>query len=328
MAPTLPLDQIGALREKARGKTWAVRPPEESASVSPFDPRQSGQLSPEQTRGLETLHKNCALKMADALGTLLRTSLEVNLAAIEQGSYTEFVERVAEPAYLLSFRSALGACAALQIDLSLVFPFLDLILGGSGGDAIETRDLTEIEQELLEPACHAIGRSLQEGWQPLLKATLAFDRRLQKSETSPLLSAGGKLLLVSFDVRLQEKQSRLLLALPGVIATALLRGLAPQDTAPPAGLPQDRGRLQEQLLNSRFATELLLPRSTVSVRQLYGLQPGDVLTLQVRSNELLPVHIAGRHMFLASPARCGSQRGAQVQKVLSVIPENKGEERK
>jgi hypothetical protein len=40
------------------------------------------------------------------------------------------------------------------------------------------------------------------------------------------------------------------------------------------------------------------------------------------------VHVAGQNMFLASPARCGSRRGAQVQKVLSIVPEKKGEERK
>ena len=51
MEPTRPLDRIGALREKARGKTCAVRSRRGGRSVSPFDPRQSGQLSAEQTRG-------------------------------------------------------------------------------------------------------------------------------------------------------------------------------------------------------------------------------------------------------------------------------------
>ena len=63
-------------------------------------------------------------------------------------------------------------------------------------------------------------------------------------------------------------------------------------------------------------------RSTVSVRQLYELQPGNVVLLKVRSNELLPVSIAGQTMFLATPARCGSKRGAQIQKILSIVPAN------
>jgi hypothetical protein len=50
-----------------------------------------------------------------------------------------------------------------------------------------------------------------------------------------------------------------------------------------------------------------------------------VVVLQVRANELLPVHVAGREMFRASPVRCGSQRGAQVQKALSIVPKREGE---
>jgi flagellar motor switch protein FliM len=169
---------------------------------------------------------------------------------------------------------------------------------------------------------------LQESWRTLLKVDIGFKQRLQTSEATALLSSTAQRLLVNFEVRWQEKKGRLLLALPAVVSTALLRSLVPQEAAPQPAPPEDRGRLQGQLLDCKFEAELLLPRSTVSVRQLYRLAPGDVLVLQVRSSELLPVHVAGRHMFLASPARCGSQRGAQVQRVLSIVPEKEGEERK
>lgn len=317
-----PLDRAGALREKARDKTRAVRPASGAPSVSPFDPRQSGQLSPEQVRGLETIHKNCALRFSEALKTVLSTTLDFNLLSVEQTSCAEFLDRVTEPCHLLSFRSVTGAYAAVQIEFSLVFPFLDMILGGSGTEAVEPHDLTEIEEELLQPAAHAIARALQEGWQPLLKTGMVFDRRLQKSETTRIFSSGDRLLLAAFEVELQGKKGKVLLALSPVIATGLLRALAPQNAASLPPVPQDRGHLQQQLLESQFAAELLLPRSTISVRQLYELQPGNVVTLKVRSNELLPLHIAGQAMFLTTPARCGAKRGAQIQKVLTIVPEN------
>jgi len=316
------LDRAGALREKARSKTWAVRPASDAPSVSPFDPRQSGHLSPEQIRGLETIHKNCALKLSEALKTLLSTRLDFNLLSIEQTSCAEFLNQVTEPSYLLSFRSVVGAYAAVQIELSLLFPFLDVILGGSGTETVEPRDLTEIEEQLLQPTYQAIARALQEGWQPLLKTGMVFDRRLPKSEVGMIFSSGDKLLLAAFEVEWREKKGKVLLALSPVIATGLLRALAPQDAAPLPPMPQDRGRLQEQLLQSQFAAELFLPRSTISVRQLHELQPGNVVTLKVRSNELLPLHIAEQAMFLTTPARCGTKRGAQIQKILTIIPEN------
>jgi flagellar motor switch protein FliM len=316
------LDRAGALREKARDKTRAVRPASSAPSVSAFDPRQSGQLSPEQVRGLETIHKNCGLRLAEALKALLSTTLDFNLLSIEQTSCADFLERVAEPSYLLSFRSVAGAYAAVQIEFSLLFPFLDLILGGSGTEAVEPHDLTEIEEELLQPVRHAIARALQEGWQPLLKTGMVFDRRFQKSEAGTIFSSGDRLLLASFEVEWQEKKGKVLLALSPVIAGGLLRALAPQNVASLPPVPQDRGHLQEELLESRFAAELFLPRSTISVRQLHELRPGNVVTLKVRSNELLPLHIAGQAMFLTTPARCGAKRGAQIQKILTIVPEN------
>ncbi len=316
------LDRAAALREKARDKTRAVRPASNAPAVSPFDPRQSGQLSPEQLRGLETIHKNCGLRLSEALKVLLSTTLDFNLVSIEQASCAEFLDRVAEPSYLLSFRGVAGAYAAVQIESSLLFPFLDIILGGSGSEAVGPHDLTEIEEELLQPASHAIARALQEGWQPLLKTGMVLDRRLQKSELGTIFSSGDRLLLAAFEVEWQEKKGKVLLALSPMIATGLLCALAPQNVASLPPVPQDRGRLQEQLLESQFAAELLLPRSTISVRQLHELQPGNVVTLKVRSNELLPLHIAGQAMFLTTPARCGAKRGAQIQKVLTIVPEN------
>jgi len=45
-----------------------------------------------------------------------------------------------------------------------------------------------------------------------------------------------------------------------------------------------------------------------------------VLVLEPRVTDPIHVSVAGRGMFIASPVRCGSMRGAQVQQVLSIIP--------
>jgi flagellar motor switch protein FliM len=328
MEQILNLEEISMLREKARKQTSAVRSPADATPVATFDLRQAGHPSAVQIQGLETVHKICAKKISDVLSSLLRVGLEAEFASVEQLSCADFLEKVADPTYLLSLGASVDAGALMQIDLPLVFPILDLILGGTGKDTTELRELTEIEQEIFEPVSRGISQALQEGWQPLLKMDFQRGRWLQKTQATALLSPADKLLLVTFQVRLQETQGSLLLAFPSAISAALLRKLTPQDPSPQPVLPRERGRLQERLLDSRFEAELLLPRSKVSIRQLCGLQPGDVLVLQVRSNEPVEVHVAGREMFLASPVRCGPQRGAQVQKVLSIVPKREGEEKK
>jgi len=325
MEALLNFAELGALRNKARLKTSAVRPPGEAPAVA-FDPRQVGQPSPTQLLGLETLHKGCAQGLGSKLSTLLRTSVEVEFASVEQISGADFLQKLPEAAYLASLGDALGSTALLQLDLALIFPILDRLLGGTGEQNAPARDLTEIEQEIFAPVSHAMVEALRQGWEPVLKIDGPGAQRVARSEAAALLSPTDKVLAVSLQLRLQETAGRLLLAFPSVISAALLRKLAPQEAPSKPSLPRDSSRLREQLLEGRFEAELLLPRSTVSIRQLCGLQPGDVVALNASAHEPLAVLIAGREMFLAAPVRCASRRGAQVQRVLSIAPPKEAEE--
>ena len=327
MDALLNLAELGSLREKARGKTSAVRAPGEAAEATAFDPRQAGQPSEAQLHGLETLHQGCAQKIAAALGAALRVSVEAEPLPVEQISGAEWEEKLPAATYLAAWGNALGASAVLQLDLSLVFPLLDRLLGGTGQETPEARDLTEIEQEIFAPLCRAMARALRAAWEPAVKLEGPEPQPVPRSEAAALFPSAEQLLAVPFQVRLAETQGRLLLAFPAAIAAALLRQFIPPDVPPAPRIPRDSSRLREQLLAGRFEAELRLPRSTVSIRQLCGLQPGDVVTLPVRADELLPVLVAGREMFLASPVRCGTKRGAQVQQVLSIVPKKEGEER-
>ena len=328
MDALLNLAELGSLREKARARTSAVRAPGEAAAATAFDPRQVGQPSEAQLHGLETLHQSCAQKISAVLGAALRVSVEVEPVPVEQISGAELAEKLPVATYLATWGSALGASALLQLDLSLVFPLLDRLLGGTGQEAPEARDLTEIEQEIFAPLCGSLARALRAAWEPAVKLEGSGPQPVPRSEAAALLPPAEQLLAVPFQLRLpEETQGRLLLAFPAAIAAALLRQFIPPDVPPAPRIPRDSSRLREQLLAGRFEAELRLPRSTVSIRQLCGLQPGDVVTLPVRADELLPVLVAGREMFLASPVRCGTKRGAQVQQVLSIVPKKEGEER-
>jgi flagellar motor switch protein FliM len=328
MEPILNIAEIGTLRERARRKTSAVLAPGKAPAATAFDPRQVGQPSSAQLQGLERVHRNCAENIAGTLGILLRTGVEVEFASVEQICFADFLEKLPDAAYLTFWGKAFGATALLQIDLSLVFPILDRVLGGTGQEATEARDLTEIEQEIFEPVSRGLVQALREAWEPVLKIDEAGAQRVAKTEAAERLAPTDQMLIVAFQMRLQETQGRLLVAFPSAISGALLRRFAPSEVSPQLSGPRESGRLREQLLGGRFETELRLPRSTVSIRQLCGLRPGDVVVLQVGSGELLPVHVAGREMFLALPVRCGTRRGAQVQKILSIIPTKEGEESK
>ena len=121
------------------------------------------------------MHKSCAARLSDSFSSQLRSGIEVTLGSIEQVTGAELLDRVPDPSYLLFVRTSYNATALLQMDLALAFPFLDILLGGSGAESPEPRELTEIELGILEPLARSAARSLQENWQSLLNVSFEVD---------------------------------------------------------------------------------------------------------------------------------------------------------
>jgi flagellar motor switch protein FliM len=326
--PSLDSEELRAVRSRAGAHTAAVLSARQNQPVAKFDPRQAGQFSASQGQGIEALHQDCAGQIGRALGALLQAECELSLSGVEQLPCGDFLGRLPEPAYLGVFSSALESRVLLQVDLAILLPVLDLLLGGSGKENAEPRDLTEIEDEIVEPVGRAISRELDAAWRPLLKMDFAWQGRLPAAQAAEFFTPADRVLALDFTIRVQDVHGRLQLALPSVLSAALLRKLTASEAPPKPRAAQDRGRLREQLLGGLFEAELRLPRSEISLRQLHPLRCGDVVVLKVGPQQPVEVHVAGKRMFLAAPVRSGAQRGAQVQQVVSVASEEPGEEKK
>src|ERR1700690_1246289 len=195
----------------------------------PCDMRKLGTLNDEQVRSVTALHESFARRMGGSLGAYLRVGFEMNLVSVEQIVYSEFLSRLPELTYLASFQvMPIDARATIQSDLSLVFPIVDLVLGGSGADPIEPRELTEIEEQIFETVVRLIARDLQTTWTPVLDVEIQFDQRQQHTQIQGLMLPLEKVLSLTFEIRLPESRGSLNLAFPAVVSNALLRKLSVQ----------------------------------------------------------------------------------------------------
>lgn len=326
MAETPSQEQISALLEEARRSASAVQLKDKGQNASAFDLRQSKQMSENENRGISALQESFARQINDSLGSYLRTAVEMKLASLEQKTLSAFTKDLQEPTYLAALRfPSLNTHALLRIDVPLVFQMLDLMLGGDGKQQMDVRDFTEIEEEIFESAVRVLCDELRSAWQPVLETDARFDRRINLAQSASLMPASEKLLLTTFDVSLAENQGKLTLAFPAAVSTALTRDLAIEPLrSQPTNSQKNRARLQEVVANCGFDTDLMLPPSSVSVREIFALKPGSIVVLNVRAAEPIHLNVAGKNMFLAVPVGCGSQRGAQIERILSITPDKEG----
>jgi len=66
---------------------------------------------------------------------------------------------------------------------SVAFSLIDWLLGGEGKGALEPRDVTEIEELVLQNVAHIICRELGTAWE-ILSADFHFDGRKQRVKAS------------------------------------------------------------------------------------------------------------------------------------------------
>ena len=120
--------------------------------AAPFDFRRPDRIAKSQLRAIHVLHDNFVRNLVSSLSAYLRAYAIVNLVSVEQLSYAEFLECLPSPTCVvaLGLRPYDGN-AVLEMNSSLIFPILEILLGGSGKSLMNLqREITEIEQSLLD----------------------------------------------------------------------------------------------------------------------------------------------------------------------------------
>jgi flagellar motor switch protein FliM len=324
MEKVLNQGEIDAMVRKARGGDAGGKKEAAPAVVTVWDVRQAGQIGREQVQSISTLHEGFARNLTHAVGAYLRIEFAAALVSAEHLSYGEVLQRIPEVSYLASCKlSPVGATALLQLDMAVAFPLIDVLLGGKGSSSDSGRQLTEIEDQILETVMRIICRELQAAWQ-VLALEFEFESRQQAEQVQRLMPSEEKTLSLAFDITVAENRGTLNLVFPAVVSNALLRKLAAGWVRTKLrARPDSEQRLRHHLMACPFRTDLGMKIPGVPLRDLMELAPGSLLVLKYLVQQPAALRVSGCEMFVATVARRGWLRAAQVLERSRPEPERK-----
>jgi flagellar motor switch protein FliM len=188
---------------------------------------------------------------------------------------------------------------------------------------VSGRQLTEIEEQILETVMRIICRELQSAWQ-VLALEFEFESRRQAEQVQRLMPSEEKTLSLAFDITVAESRGTLNLGFPAVVSNALLRKLAAGWVrAKMRARPDSELRLRNHLLGCPFRLDLGMNIPGVALRDLMALSPGTLLVLKCPVQHPAALRVSGCEMFVAAVARRGWLRAAQVLKRCRLEPERK-----
>jgi len=200
------------------------------------------------------------------------------------------------------------------------FPIIDVMLGGEGKSSEITRDITEIEEQVLEGVIRIVCRELQTSWQAI-SLQFNFGARQQILQTQRLMPPDEKNLCLSFEIKMSETRGTLNLAVPAVVSNALLRKISADFSYQRIRSPiEARLQIQKKLLNCVFPVELSMPRLQVPLDSLTDLVPGDLLPFSRSASAPAVMLVDGVRLCSAAPVRVNSRRAARVLSLEAPLP--------
>ncbi|HYA23108.1 MAG TPA: FliM/FliN family flagellar motor switch protein [Terriglobales bacterium] len=320
MEKVLNQEQIDAMVRAARGESHGNR----AKQVQPWDARQSGQIGQQQLQAISALHEGFAGNLTHSVGAYLRAAFTATLVSAEHLSFSEVLHRIPEVTYLATCKLLpVEATALLQLDLAVAFPLIDVLLGGEGKSGVPERQITGIEEQILETVMRIICRELESAWQ-VLSLKFEFEDHQNAEQIQHLIGAEEKTLSLSFELTVADNRGTLNLVFPAVVSNALLRKMSADWARSKRRVQADSSeRLRAHLLECPFSVELGMRVASVPVRELLGVLPGGVLRLDCPVHQPATVRVGEREMFTAIVARRGPARAAQVVTPLRIVPERK-----
>lgn len=317
MEKLLSQGEIDALFRTAQGAGSTVASAS-GAVVEPWDLRQAGLIGKEQLHSISQLHESFARNLTSAVSGYLREKFEVALVAVEQLAYRDFLARFADLTYYSTFRLTPGeARGILHIDLNLAFSLVDLLLGGTGLMPQATREVTEIEESVLETVGHVICHELELVSGPLGRQ-VEFERCQPVSQMLRMMPPEERTLTLTFDVTMADAKGMMNIAFPSVVSSALIRKLRTETVYERArGPATSQESIGQRLLKSRVLLELASPAISVRLMELLALRPGEVLPLRGSIEEPARVRIRDRQWWSARPVSSRNRRAAQLQQPVA-----------
>jgi len=294
--------------------------PVSAKRIKPYDFRRPDRFSNEQMRTLQMLHDNFGRLFAASLSTHLRTVVEIKVVSASQITFNEFLKAIPTPTNINIFSmSPLQGTAILEINPTLVFTFIDRILGGPGNPPLVQRELTDIEIGIAEKIVKRALGNLQEAWQHA--ATLNF--KLEAMESNPqfvqIVSPEETVALINLEVKMKTVTSSMSICIPYVVLEAIISKLSAHQWF--TVIKKTESDLAVDDLKKGISATLVpfivqLGSTHIRVQNLLGLKVGDAIRLDNGINDNLKILVGNYHAFYGTPGILHNRKGVQIVSIL------------
>jgi flagellar motor switch protein FliM len=286
-----------------------------SRKAQVYDFRRPDRIAKDQLRAIHLLHENFARSLASSMSAYLRAYVAVNLVSVEQLAFVEFTQTLASPTCLVILgMQPFDGNTVLEISPSLAFPVLEMLLGGTGqGSTGIDREMTEIEQSIMESLLRVILQDLRNAWQAVTAMDFSIDSYESEPSLLQILAPNEAVVAISVEIRIGETAGIMNMGIPSIIVKMLRQKFDQQWSVRKAqSTDGDHHRILRLLRPASIRLDARLQGPTMRVDTLLALEPGDVLGFDYPLDRPLDVMVNGKLKHRGEIVKAHNKRALHI----------------
>lgn len=312
------IDQLLTAISSGDSEVDDFKPVNDTRKIKIYDFKRPDKFSKEQLRTVSNMHETFARLTTTSLSAQLRSLVHVHVASVDQLTYEEFIRSIPTPTTLAVVNmDPLKGNAVLEIDPTITFCMIDRLFGGRGvTSGNKNRDLTDIEQSVMEGIIVRILANMREAWTQVID----LRPRLGQIETNPqfaqIVPPSEMVVLITLETKVGDEEGMMNFCIPYLTIEPIISKLSSQfwfSSVRRSSTTQYLGTLKEKLSSVDMEVVADVGSISLSVRDVLSLRTGDIVRLSnTKVGDPLTLSVGNRKKFFCQPGVVGKKMAVQV----------------
>ena len=284
-----------------------------------YDFRHPNRVTREQIRTLRVIHESFAKQAESYLSSRLRAIVSSKVEAIDQITYAEFQLSLSDPSCICVLGSdEFKTDLVVEISPPLAFLAIDRLFGGVGEPVTRFREMSLIEQNVIQRFVEGMLKYYDAAWKPVSKVKTLLKTIHSRPSFAQIVAPGESVVAISIGFSADEVEGSMNFCLPYLMLEDLLPNMSAGKVAFGSTVeksPEQRAVLEKNLKKVSIPVNVTLGKARLTLRELLDLQAGDVLVLGTRVNEPVPIAIGGEVRARGKPGVFHGNVAVEVQEI-------------
>ena len=303
MAEVLSQSQIDALLQAAFNPE-PDKPKEQKEKYQKYDFRSPRKYTKERLKMLNGVFDNYTKVLTTRINALVHATCEVTVDTVDEQRYYEFSNALLEGevvslAYLRLDGQREDTPVIICATPNVMISMFDRLCGGTGDVDYLPADYayTNVDLTLYSNLISEFVSLMGGSWENYLHLDFEFGRVETNPTLVQLIGMEETIVVVSIDVKFSNVEGRFDICLPDEVLSKIFEGISRQNRAMRKQLEDHSEEIYEHLEETDLVITAELGRTWLRLRDIYTLNVGDVIDMNIKKDSAVSLWIGERQWF-------------------------------